>query len=115
MAGQHFQEGTLVEGLRRGDARAVEELVERHGGRIRRVVTPLLTDAREADRVTREVLTRIAANIGAYTGSPAFSLWVYRTALEVARERWTARRGDRKDATRPSRVRRQRGRRRTPG
>lgn len=114
MAERDSQDRALVEGLRRGDAYAVEELMARHGDRIRRVVTPLLTDAREADRVARDVLTRVARNIGAYTGSPAFAIWVYRTALEVTRERWQAGRGHLADATRPSRRRRRRERRWTP-
>jgi DNA-directed RNA polymerase specialized sigma24 family protein len=90
---EHPQDRALVEGLRGGEAQAVETLVARYAGRIRRLVTSLLPDARDAERVTRDVLSRVVREIDAYADSQVFLSWVYRIALETAREQMPASRG----------------------
>jgi RNA polymerase sigma-70 factor (ECF subfamily) len=82
---EHPLDRALVEALRRGEAQAVETLVARYSGRVRRLVTSLLPEARDADRVTWDVLSRVARDIHAYPDDQAFLSWVYRMALETAR------------------------------
>jgi RNA polymerase sigma-70 factor (ECF subfamily) len=87
---EHPQDRALVEGLRRREAQAVETLATRYSGRIRRLVTSLLPDARDADRVTQDALSRVVRDIDAYADGQVFLSWVYRIALETAREQMPA-------------------------
>jgi DNA-directed RNA polymerase specialized sigma24 family protein len=80
------QDRALVEALRLGEAGAVTTFAEQYGGRIHRFLVSLLPDPRHAERVTQDVLSRVVRDIHGYAGSPVFLSWVYRIALEAARE-----------------------------
>jgi RNA polymerase sigma-70 factor (ECF subfamily) len=108
VAPEHPQDHALVQALRRGEARAIEALAERYAGRIHRVLTSLLPDPGDAERVTDDVLRRVLRDIAGYAGSPVFLSWVYRIALQAAREHAPA--GPRAARPRPRPARRARTR-----
>lgn len=56
----------LVGGLLRGEASAVELLVDRYGGRVHRVARRLLCDRRDAEEVTQHALMTVVQKIGTF-------------------------------------------------
>lgn len=82
----------LVEALRRGDAGAVEALVDRYGGWIHRVARRVLDDPRDAEEVTQDVLLTVVQKIQTFKGEAAFSSWLYRIAVNAAYGRLRTRR-----------------------
>lgn len=82
----------LVAGLLRGEAHAVEVLVDRYGAWIHRVASRLLADARDAEEVTQDVLMTVVQKIGTFKREAAFSSWLYRIATNAAYERLRSRR-----------------------
>src|SRR3990172_3412850 len=82
----------LVAGLLRGEAHAVEVLVDRYGAWIHRVASRLLADARDAEEVTQDVLMTVVQKIGTFKREAAFSSWIYRIAANAAYERLRSRR-----------------------
>lgn len=91
----------LLEWLRAGDERGVEELVNRHGGRIYRVARRLLDDPRDAEEVTQDVLLIVVRKIHTFKGEAAFSSWLYRIAVNAAYQRLRSRRTRREVALEP--------------
>ncbi len=67
----------LVAGLLRGGPRAVETLVDRYGAGIHRVASRLLSDGRDAEEVTQDVLMTVMQKIGTFKHEAKFSSWVY--------------------------------------
>ncbi len=84
---------TLVEGLRRGEAGAVEALVDRYGGWIHGVTRRLLNDPRDAEEVTQDILLGVVLKIQTFKGEAAFSSWLYRIAVNAAYGRLRSTRG----------------------
>lgn len=80
----------LVAGLQRGDAEAIEALVEQYGRWIHRVASRVLGDPRDAEDVTQDVLLVVIRKVGTFKGEAAFSSWLYRIAVNAAygRLRW---------------------------
>jgi len=74
----------LAEGLRRGEASAVEALVDQYGAWIHRVVRRMLRDPRDAEEVTQDVILTVVRKIQTFKGEAAFSSWVYRIAANAA-------------------------------
>lgn len=74
----------LVAGLLRGEAHAVEVLVDRYGGWIHRVASRLLADARDAAEITQDVLMTVVQKIGTFKREAAFPTWIYRIAANAA-------------------------------
>ena len=56
----------LVAALRRGEAGAVEDLVDRYGAWIYRLARRLLSDPRDAEEVTQDVLLAVAQKIAIF-------------------------------------------------
>jgi RNA polymerase sigma-70 factor (ECF subfamily) len=82
----------LVAGLLRGEARAVEALVDRYGAWIHRLASRLLADTRDAEEVTQDVLMTVVQKIGTFKREAAFSSWLYRIAANAAYGRLRSRR-----------------------
>lgn len=82
----------LVAGLRRGDADAVEALIDCYGGLIHRVAGRMLRDPRDAEEIAQDVLLTVVQKIGAFRGEAAFSSWIYRITANAAYSRLRARR-----------------------
>lgn len=82
----------LIEGLRRGEAHAIESLVARYGAWIHRVASRLLGDPRDADEVAQDVLLAAIRRIATFKGQAALSTWLYRIATNAAYGRLRSRR-----------------------
>ncbi len=82
----------LLEGLRRGEAAAVEAMVGRYGRRIYRTASRILRDSRDAEEITQDVLLTVVRRISTFRGDAAFSTWLYRITANAAYERARARR-----------------------
>lgn len=75
-----------------------EELVERHGPRVLRLVASVLGPSRSADaeEATQDVFLRAHERLGQFRGEARFSTWLHRVAWSVAvnaRRPLSARRG----------------------
>jgi len=86
------EDAALLDGLRRGEERAVEELVDRYGAWIHRVARRLLDDPRDTEEVTQDVLLTVVQKIHTFKGEAALSSWIYRIAVNAALGRLRARR-----------------------
>ncbi|OGL14946.1 MAG: hypothetical protein A3F92_00970 [Candidatus Rokubacteria bacterium RIFCSPLOWO2_12_FULL_71_22] len=94
-------DAALVAALLRGEAHAVEALVDQYGAWIHRVASRLLADARDAEEVTQDVLMTIAQKIGTFKGEAALSSWIYRVTANAAYERLRSRRSRHEAALEP--------------
>lgn len=78
-------EAALVERARRGDARALEELLRGVSDWIYNVVRRVLLNPQESEDATQEVLVKIATNLAGYDARRAsFRTWAYRVAMNHA-------------------------------
>lgn len=94
----------LVERLQRHDPSAAERLVEQYAGWIQRVVRRWLSDSRDVEEVTQDVLFTATRKIGQFDGRAALSTWLYRIAVNQARDRLRQRRARAEIALEPSLV-----------
>ncbi len=77
-------DAALVEALRREDAAAMEQLVERYADRVYRL-TLRITGAREdAEEATQDALWTAGRKIHTFKGDAAFGSWLYRIAANAA-------------------------------
>lgn len=76
----------LMHRSRLGDAAAFDELVRRWESPIGRVVGRLLGTRAEVEDVCQEVFLRVLRAKDRYQESGAFSTWLYRIALNLARD-----------------------------
>ncbi len=83
---------SLIDGLQRGQADAVEALVECYGGLIHRVASRMLRDPRDAEEIAQDVLLTVVQKIGTFRGEAAFSSWLYRITANAAYGRLRGRR-----------------------
>lgn len=88
----------LIDAIRRtGDPGCLEALVQRHTGRVRALVYPLVLNDADADDVTQEAMLRALAGLDGFAGRAAFTTWLHRVAVNTARNflrsrnrRWAA-------------------------
>jgi RNA polymerase sigma-70 factor, ECF subfamily len=69
--------GRVVE----GDVEAYEELLRRHRDRIYRIALRVLADPADADDVTQEIAIQLWTGLASFTGSAAFTTWLYRVVV----------------------------------
>jgi RNA polymerase sigma-70 factor, ECF subfamily len=79
-------DGQLMAGWQRGDPAAFGALVRRWEGPIARFLTRLLGPAAALDDLCQEVFIRVCEAGARYREAGAFSTWLYRIALNVARD-----------------------------
>lgn len=75
----------LVERARAGERAAFDLLVERYQRRLLRLVLRLLRDQAEAEDVVQETFLRAYRALPRFRGDAAFYTWLYRIALNGAR------------------------------
>src|SRR5213080_4410800 len=92
-------EDQFLEKLRRGDALAYERLVAEHSGDVYALLYRLTTDAEEARDLTQETFLRAFQSIDRFRGEADLKTWIYRIAVNQARNRWRWWRRRRRDAT----------------
>jgi len=92
-------EAQFVERLKRGDAAAFEILVNERSGEIYGLLYRLTESSEEARDLTQETFLRAFQSISHFRGESDLRTWIYRIAINQARNRWRWWRRRRRDAT----------------
>src|SRR5215470_9066495 len=92
-------EAQFIERLKRGDALAFEKLVQERSGEIYGLLYRLTENAEEARDLTQETFLRAFQSIGQFRGESDLRTWIYRIAINQARNRWRWWRRRHRDAT----------------
>jgi RNA polymerase sigma-70 factor (ECF subfamily) len=89
----------FLERLRRGETVAFEQLVAECSGDVYALLHRLTADAEEARDLTQETFLRAFQGIGRFRGDADLKTWLYRIAINQARNRWRWWRRRRRDVT----------------
>ena len=92
-------EAEFIERLKRGEAAAFEELVAERSGEIYGLLFRLTESSEEARDLTQETFLRAFQSISRFRGEADLRTWIYRIAINQARNRWRWWRRRRRDAT----------------
>jgi RNA polymerase sigma-70 factor (ECF subfamily) len=92
-------ETEFIERLRRGEAAAFEELVAERSGEIYGLLFRLTENSEEARDLAQETFLRAFQSIDRFRGEADLRTWIYRIAINQARNRWRWWRRRRRDAT----------------
>jgi RNA polymerase sigma-70 factor (ECF subfamily) len=92
-------EGQFIERLKRGDAAAFETLVNERSGEIYGLLYRLTENSEEARDLTQETFLRAFQSIAHFRGDSDLRTWIYRIAINQARNRWRWWRRRRRDVT----------------
>jgi RNA polymerase sigma-70 factor, ECF subfamily len=92
-------EAEFIERLKRGEAPAFEQLVAERSGEIYGLLFRLTESSEEARDLTQETFLRAFQNIDRFRGEADLRTWIYRIAINQARNRWRWWRRRRRDAT----------------
>src|SRR4026208_620547 len=92
-------ETQFIERLKRGDAAAFEKLVNERSGEIYGLLYRLTENGEEARDLTQETFLRAFQSIGHFRGESDLRTWIYRIAINQARNRWRWWRRRRREAT----------------
>lgn len=89
----------FIERLKRGDAAAFETLVNERSGEIYGLLYRLTENVEEARDLTQETFLRAFQSIAHFRGESDLRTWIYRIAINQARNRWRWWRRRRREAT----------------
>jgi len=89
----------FLERLRSGEAAAFERLVGERSGDVYALLYRLTADVEEARDLTQETFLRAFQSIARFRGEADLKTWLYRIAINQARNRWRWWRRRRRDAT----------------
>ena len=89
----------FIERLKRGDAAAFEILVNERSGEIYGLLYRLTENAEEARDLTQETFLRAFQSIVHFRGESDLRTWIYRIAINQARNRWRWWRRRRREVT----------------
>src|SRR5438128_3572501 len=92
-------ETQFIERLKQGEAAAFELLVAERSGEIYGLLYRLTENAEEARDLTQETFLRAFQSIGRFRGEADLRTWIYRIAINQARNRWRWWRRRRRDST----------------
>jgi RNA polymerase sigma-70 factor (ECF subfamily) len=92
-------EGQFLERLRGGDVLAFNRLVEERHGDIYALLYRLTEDPEEARDLTQETFLQAFRNIAGFRGEADLRTWLYRIAVNQARNRWRWWKRRRRDKT----------------
>lgn len=92
-------ETQFIERLKKGDANAFETLVAERSGEIYGLLYRLTENTEEARDLTQETFLRAFQNIEHFRGEADLRTWIYRIAINQARNRWRWWRRRRRDVT----------------
>jgi RNA polymerase sigma-70 factor (ECF subfamily) len=93
------QDGQFIERLKRGESAAFETLVNERSGEIYGLLYRLTENAEEARDLTQETFLRAFQSIRSFRGDSDLRTWIYRIAINQARNRWRWWRRRRRDST----------------
>ena len=66
-----------------GQREALAELTERHLGKVRAMIYPMVLDRASTDDLTQEVFLRAFRGLAGFNGRVQFSTWLYRVAMNT--------------------------------
>ena len=89
----------FLESLRRGEGAAFERLVTERSGDVYALLYRLTADSEEARDLTQETFLRAFQSISRFRGEANVKTWLYRIAINQARNRWRWWRRRRREAT----------------
>lgn len=92
-------EALFIERLRRGDGAAFEKLVDERSSEIFGLLYRLTENREEARDLTQETFLRAFQSIANFRGESDLRTWIYRIAINQARNRWRWWRRRRRDST----------------
>jgi RNA polymerase sigma-70 factor (ECF subfamily) len=92
-------ESQFIERLKRGDAAAFETLVNERSGEIYGLLYRLTENVEEARDLTQETFLRAFQSVKHFRGESDLRTWIYRIAINQARNRWRWWRRRRREAT----------------
>lgn len=92
-------EEQFIERLRAGEAAAFDRLVRERSGDVFALLYRLTDDPEEARDLTQETFLRAFQHIDRFRGDADLKTWLYRIAINQARNRWRWWRRRRRDAT----------------
>jgi RNA polymerase sigma-70 factor, ECF subfamily len=92
-------EAQFIERLKRGDAGAFEKLVNERSGEIYGLLYRLTENGEEARDLTQETFLRAFQSIVHFRGESDLRTWIYRIAINQARNRWRWWRRRRREVT----------------
>ena len=92
-------EDQFLERLRHGETAAFERVVAEHTGDVYALLYRLTSDPEEARDLTQETFLRAFQSIGRFRGDANLKTWIYRIAVNQARNRWRWWRRRRRDVT----------------
>ena len=78
----------FIESLKRGDTAAFERLVHERSGEIYGLLYRLTENREEARDLTQETFLRAFQSIAHFRGESDLKTWIYRIAINQARNRW---------------------------
>src|SRR5262249_3245750 len=89
----------FLERLRQGEAGAFERLVAERAADVYSLLYRLTADVEEARDLSQETFLRAFQSIGRFRGEADLKTWLYRIAINQARNRWRWWRRRRRDVT----------------
>lgn len=92
-------EDQFLERLQRGEAAAFERLVTDQSGDVYALLYRLTADPEEARDLTQETFLRAFQSISRFRGDANLKTWIYRIAVNQARNRWRWWRRRKRDVT----------------
>ena len=90
-AGAEQSDKELVKRAQRGERGAFDLLVLRYQHKVIKLVSRLLRDPTEAEDVAQEAFVKAYRALGSFRGDSAFYTWLYRIAVNTARNTMAAR------------------------
>ena len=93
------QEGQFIDRLKRGESAAFETLVNERSGEIFGLLYRLTENTEEARDLTQETFLRAFQSIRTFRGDSDLRTWIYRIAINQARNRWRWWRRRHRDST----------------
>src|SRR5262245_5276509 len=92
-------EAKFIERLKSGETAAFDTLVKERSGEIYGLLYRLTENAEEARDLTQETFLRAFQSIHQFRGDADIRTWIYRIAINQARNRWRWWRRRRRDST----------------
>ena len=81
-------EAQFIERLQAGETAAFDHLVQERSGEVYALLFRMTEDAEEARDLTQETFLRIFQSIDRFRGDADLKTWIYRIAINQARNRW---------------------------
>jgi RNA polymerase sigma-70 factor (ECF subfamily) len=82
-----YDDAVLVAGLRAGDERAFEELIDRYGASMRRVALMFVRSPAVADEVVQDAWLGVIRGINRFEGRSSLRTWLFRIVANTAKTR----------------------------